>query len=62
MNLQKITEFIDNCFLAVTFAEANCHEIIEYNTQVTEQKDTIDVFLKNIGLQNAKVSYGLVDA
>lgn len=62
MNLQRITEFIEKSFIAVTFAEANCHEMIDYGTQETEEMDTIETFLKNVGLQNARVSYCMMEA
>lgn len=58
----KVTEFIEKIFVAVAFAEANCHNMIDYGTEDAEQTDTIDSFLKNVGLQNAKVAYGLVEA
>lgn len=58
----KLRKLVEDTFVAVAFAEANCHEMINYNAQSVIQKDTIDVFLKNVGLQNAKISYGLVEA
>lgn len=62
MKLSKVIKFIEKIFVAVAFAEANCHDMIEYNAEDAEYKDTIDTFLKNVGLQNAKVAYGLVEA
>lgn len=61
MIIQKIIRFIEDCFINITFAEANCHEMVDYNTQTAEESDeTLDTFLKTVGLQNAKVSYGFV--
>lgn len=58
----KLRKLVEDTFVVVAFAEANCHEMINFNAHSIVQRDTLDVFLKNVGLQNAKVSYGLMGA
>ncbi|MFH1993970.1 MAG: hypothetical protein ABIK98_16440 [Pseudomonadota bacterium] len=52
----------DNIFAAVTFAEAGCADrALEFVGAKTARRDvrSLEIFLKDVGLQGVRVRYGL---
>lgn len=61
--VRRFFKHLECCFAAAAFAEANCHEFADPDHYLAEKpapKVRIHTFLKDVGLQNARVRYGVV--
>lgn len=64
-NLSGVKQFfryLENCFAAVAFAEENCHQYADpgnYRHPAPGKTICIHTFLRDVGLQNVQVRYGV---
>lgn len=61
--IRQILKNIEACFTAVAFAEENCHQYADPSDYLPFKpacKVRIHTFLRDIGLQNVRVRYGVV--
>ncbi len=60
--MKKWLKRIERDFAAVAFAEAGCHETARelMGVKVKPKRDqSLEAFLKTVGLSNVRISYGL---
>lgn len=58
--MKKWLEKLEKIFTAVTFAEADCHDMaleILGHRKNHGQKESLNLFIENVGLKNVRVSY-----
>ena len=62
-NIRDFSKSVDNIFAAITYAEAGCPEIAQEflkKDPVQENLQPLKYFLETVGLQGARVCYGMV--
>ncbi len=61
--VRNVINFIERSFAAVGFAEAGLHEeaikMVNLQPVAATNKETLDSFLKTVGIGNVRVCYGL---
>lgn len=60
MPMKEWAEWFGKMFMAITFAEANCHDMaveVLGGIQKPERITTLDLFLENVGLSHTRICY-----